>query len=89
MLTDLHQRYDMNHHTQSGSVQAATITPEFADRYAVLGGADEVQSRLAALAGLGLDKFVLMGVGRAPGLDEESKVAYEALVREVMPALRS
>jgi 5,10-methylenetetrahydromethanopterin reductase len=89
MLTELHSRYDMNHHTQSGSVQATTITPEFADRYAVLGTADEVRARLAELAGLGLDKFVLMGVARAPGLDEESKVAYDALVREVMPSLTS
>jgi len=89
MLTELHQRYDMNHHTQSGSVQAATITADFADRYAVLGGPDEVRARLQELAGLGLDKFVLMGVGRAPGLDDESKLAYDALVREVMPALTS
>jgi len=89
MLTELHSRYDMNHHTQSGSVQAATITPEFADRYAVLGTVDEVRARLLELAGLGLDKFVLMGVGRAPGLDEESKLAYDSLVREVMPALTS
>jgi 5,10-methylenetetrahydromethanopterin reductase len=89
MLTELHSRYDMNHHTQSGSVQAATITADFADRYAVLGGVDEVVARLQEMAGLGLDKFVLMGVGRAPGLDEESKLAYESLVREVMPALTS
>jgi 5,10-methylenetetrahydromethanopterin reductase len=89
MLTELHQRYDMNHHTQGGSVQAATITPEFADRYAVLGDAAEVTTRLQDLVGLGLDKFVLMGVGRARGLDDESKVAYDALVGEVMPALTS
>ena len=89
MLTELHQRYDMNHHTQSGSVQAATITPEFADRYAVLGAVDEVHARLRELLDLGLDKFVLMGVGRAPGLDDESKLAYDSLVREVMPALTS
>ena len=88
MLTELHQRYDMNHHTQGGSVQAATITADFADRYAVLGDAAEVTARLQVV-GLGLDKFVLMGVGRAPGLDDESKVAYDALVDEVVPALRS
>ena len=50
---------------------------------------DEVRARLLELAGLGLDKFVLMGVGRAPGLDDESKLAYDSLVREVMPALTS
>jgi hypothetical protein len=30
-----------------------------------------------------------MGVGRARGLEDESKVAYDALVGEVMPALTS
>ena len=48
-------------------MQAATITADFADRYAVLGDAAEVTARLQDLVGLGLDKFVLMGVGRTPG----------------------
>ena len=89
MLTELHQRYDMNHHTQSGSVQAATITPDFADRYAVVGNDAEVQSRLSELAALGLGRFVLMGVGRAVGLEDESQVAYRNLIAEVLPALKS
>jgi 5,10-methylenetetrahydromethanopterin reductase len=89
MLTQLHQRYDMNHHTQSGSVQAATLTADFVDRYAVVGSVDAVHRRLEELAGLGVGRFVLMGVGRAPGLETESDVAYRNLVDEVLPALRS
>jgi 5,10-methylenetetrahydromethanopterin reductase len=89
MLTELHHRYDMNHHTQGGSVQAATLTPEFVDRYAVVGSVDTVRSRLSELMALGIGRFVLMGVGRAPGLEGESEVAYRNLVDEVMPALRS
>jgi 5,10-methylenetetrahydromethanopterin reductase len=89
MLTELHQRYDMNHHTQGGSVQAATITAGFADRYAVVGSSDEVRARLLELAALGLDKFVLMGVGRAAGLEEASQLAYRNLVDDVIPALKS
>ena len=64
MLTELHHRYDMNHHTQGGSVQAATLTPEFVDRYAVVGAVDDRAARLAELAALGISRFVLMGVGR-------------------------
>jgi 5,10-methylenetetrahydromethanopterin reductase len=89
MLTELHNRYDMNHHTQGGSVQAATLTPEFVDRYAVVGSVDAVCARLSELAALGITRFVLMGVGRTPGLESESDVAYRNLVDEVMPALRS
>jgi 5,10-methylenetetrahydromethanopterin reductase len=89
MLTELHHRYDMNHHTQGGSVQAATLTAEFVDRYAIVGAVDDVCSRLSELTTLGITRFVLMGVGRAPGLETESDVAYRNLVDEVMPALRS
>ncbi len=89
MLTELHQRYDMNHHTQAGSVQAATLTADFVDRYAVVGSVDAVRNRLEELAALGVGRFVLMGVGRAAGLEAESDVAYRNLVDEVLPALRS
>ena len=34
-------------------------------------------------------RFVLLGVGRAPGLEAESRVAYQNLVSEVLPALTS
>jgi 5,10-methylenetetrahydromethanopterin reductase len=89
MLTELHHRYGMNHHTQGGSVQAATLTPAFVDRYAAVGSVDAVRARLSELTALGITRFVLMGVGRAPGLEAESDVAYRNLVDEVLPALRS
>ena len=87
VLTELHERYDMNHHTQAGSVQAGILTADFVDRYAVVGGADAVVARLRSLAGLGIGRFVVLGAGRAPGLDAEARFAHERLVREVLPAL--
>ena len=87
VLTELHERYDMNHHTQSGSVQANVLTADFVDRYAVVGGAEIAVARLHELASLGVERFVLMGAGRAPGLDDEARTSQTMLVREVLPAL--
>jgi 5,10-methylenetetrahydromethanopterin reductase len=87
MLGDLNRRYDMNRHTEAGSPQADTLAPAFIDRYAVVGPPDAVRARLAALAALGIDRFVLMGAARAPGLETEGHVAHRLLVDEVLPAL--
>jgi 5,10-methylenetetrahydromethanopterin reductase len=87
VLTTLHERYDMNHHTQPGSAQADSLTPEFAGRHAVLGSPADVLRRFAALTDLGIDRFVLMGAPRAPGLDDEGKHAQQAFVADVLPAL--
>ena len=87
VLAELHERYDMNHHTQAGSAQAETLTPGFVDRYAAVGTSDEVVARLRSLAALGIDRYVLLGVGRARGLDAEARAAHQHLVHEVLPAL--
>lgn len=87
VLHELHGRYDMNHHTQSGSVQADVLTAGFIDRYAVVGPAPVAVARLRELAALGVDRFVVMGAGRAPGLDDDSRLAQQRLAAEVVPAL--
>lgn len=87
VLHELHGRYDMNHHTQTGSVQADTLTPAFIDRYAAVGPAAQVVARLKALEALGLDRLMVMGAGRAPGLDDEARAAQRRLADEVVPAL--
>lgn len=87
VLRELHERYDMNHHTQSGSVQSQVLTDDFVDRYAVVGPAAGAVARLRTLAALGIDRFVVMGAGRAPGLDDEARVAQTLLAAEVVPAL--
>jgi 5,10-methylenetetrahydromethanopterin reductase len=87
VLTTLHDRYDMNHHTQPGSAQADALTADFAGRHAVLGSPADVLARFASLIDLGIDRFVLMGPPRAPGLDDEGKFAQQAFVADVLPAL--
>lgn len=87
VLDDLHDRYDMKHHTQSGSPQTQSLTPEFIDRYAIVGPAQHCEARLRALAGLGIERVVV--IGPSAGSDRgEARRAESLLVEEVLPALR-
>ena len=87
VLHELHDRYDMNHHTQAGSAQTTALTDEFVDRYAVVGPADAVVRRLHELAAVGVDRMVVMGAARAPGREADARAAHHALVHDVLPAL--
>jgi len=87
MLGELGHRYDMTRHTEPGSPQADALAPAFVDRYAAVGPPDAVTKRLQELAALGIERFVLMGAARAPGLEAEGRVARQLLVDEVVPAL--
>jgi len=87
VLHEVHDRYDMNQHTRAGSPQAGTLTTEFAGRFGILGSADHCVGRLRELAALGIDRFVIVG----PSMDadrDQARIAHEAFVAEVMPAMR-
>jgi 5,10-methylenetetrahydromethanopterin reductase len=87
VLTNVHASYDMTHHTRAGASQTGALTPAFADRFAVLGPADECVARLRALLDLGLDHLVV--IGPSIGADrEESTAAHRRFSSEVLPALR-
>ena len=49
-LAELHERYDMNHHTQAGSAQANTLTPASSTASPSSGRAATVRARLTELA---------------------------------------
>jgi 5,10-methylenetetrahydromethanopterin reductase len=87
VLSQVHSAYDMNKHTRSSSAQAATLSPAFVDQFAIVGPADRCVERLRGLAGLGIDRFVVIG----PSMDAdraEAKRARDAMVIEVLPELR-
>jgi 5,10-methylenetetrahydromethanopterin reductase len=87
VLNELHDRYDMKHHTRSGSPQTHTLTPEFIDRYAIVGPAQHCEARLRELSALGLER--VMVIGPSAGSDrDQSAVAERALVEEVLPAFK-
>jgi 5,10-methylenetetrahydromethanopterin reductase len=84
----VHDAYDMTRHTQVGSPQAGTLTPEFIDRFGIVGTPDACAQRLDDLVALGLDKLIVTGptLGADPG---EARAALERFATEVLPALRS
>jgi 5,10-methylenetetrahydromethanopterin reductase len=84
----VHDSYDMNHHARAGSQQASAITPEFADRFAILGKPEHCIARLQEIIALGLDRLVI--VGASMGADREAAaVAESCFLEEVLPALRA
>jgi 5,10-methylenetetrahydromethanopterin reductase len=86
VLRDLHGAYDMREHTRVGSPQTGALTPEFVDRFAIVGSPKTCVRRLEELAALGLDKFIL--TGPTAGADREQAAhALDLLNREVLPAI--
>lgn len=83
----VHDAYDMTHHSQVGSAQAAEITPEFASHFAILGPPRECLERLHELVSLGLDRLVVVG-GSAGANRAAAAEAEEHFLADVMPALR-
>lgn len=78
----------MRAHTRGDSRQAQTLTPEFIDRFAVVGAPDRCVERLQGLAALGLDKLFL-AINFNLMRTEEGKGAIALAAKEVLPALRA
>lgn len=80
----LHETYDMRSHTRADSDQAAVLSADFVDEYAIVGSPDRCVDRLQALAGLGLDKVVV--IGATMGTDRTTAVeSTHLLATEVLP----
>jgi 5,10-methylenetetrahydromethanopterin reductase len=84
----LRAAYDMRKHTQGDSAQAATMTPEFIDAYAVVGSPEACIERFQSLAALGLEKIAMSGNLRIATTDQgrEAKVLLE---NEVLPIIQA
>ena len=87
VMQDLRNSYNMKQHTKGDSDQAATLTPEFIDEYAVIGMPDRVVERLRELEAIGIDKVVLGGT-RA-GASAETEEARKLVEAEVLPQFRA
>lgn len=86
VLQDLRRSYDMRKHTQGDSRQAGVLTPDFIDRFAIVGSPALCVERLQGLAALGLDKVIISG-GRRGADPEAAKEAQVLMEKEVLPAL--
>lgn len=85
-LKDLHEAYDMDGHSRNESQQAASLTPDFIDRFGIVGSPDQCIARFRELAELGLDKVVVAAQFQLDDTDDgrDSKLLME---REVVPAV--
>ncbi len=87
-LERLHDGYDMKAHTRTDSNQAALLSPEFIDRFAIAGPPAYCIERLRALEALGIDKVIISGA--TGGADpSEARRAAALLDAEVVPAFAS
>ncbi len=75
VLEALHDRYNMNEHGRGDAQQVSAMTPEFIDRFAVIGDPDRCLERLTALQSLGLDKLAV----NVPTFINRSPEASDAL----------
>ena len=60
------------------------MTSDFIDRFAIVGSPDHCVARFRELAGLGLSKFVLSGVGARDADGVAARALFES---QVLPAL--
>jgi 5,10-methylenetetrahydromethanopterin reductase len=88
VLEDISRRYDMTHHTRADGAQTAALTPEFIDRFGVVGRPERCVERMVELAGLGIDRFAV--IGPSAGADRvEGELARQTFENEVIPAFSS
>ena len=87
VMQNLRNSYNMNQHTKGDSDQAAVLTPEFIDEYAIIGMPDRVIDRLKELEAIGIEKVVLGG--SRIGETGDTEVARTLIEKEVIPAMRA
>ncbi len=88
VLEGIKSAYDMRQHGRSAGGQAAALTPDFIDRFGVVGDPDACCSRLEEIAALGIKKAAI--IGPTIGADPEARAAaMDLFVTEIIPALRA
>jgi 5,10-methylenetetrahydromethanopterin reductase len=86
-MAKLIETYDMTHHTQAGSRQAEALSPEFIDRFGIVGAPAACADKLNDLISMGLDKLIIVG----PSLGSDRDKALAAMARfpqEVLPLVK-
>jgi 5,10-methylenetetrahydromethanopterin reductase len=86
VLETLRSNYDMKAHTRGDSRQAASLTDDFIDRFAIVGPPDRCIERLKSLAKLGLDKVAISGRTRGVSV-EDAAVGLDLLTKHVLPVM--
>lgn len=85
----LRRAYDMTKHgktLETSKLVGAQLTPDFIQRFAVVGPPDHCTARLLELIDCGLRRFVVVGPGSFPEAGGASRSLFAS---EVMPAVRA
>lgn len=87
VAAEVGRRYDSNVHLRNQAEHTDALTPEFVDRFAIVGPPDVCIDRLRALVTLGIERFVITGASF--GADREHARTADGLVTgEILPAMR-
>ena len=86
VLNEIHERYNMNEHGRADGSQTKAVTDEFIDEFSIVGDPDHCIERLQALHDLGINTFVINGLGYDT-LSPEAKEAASLFEREVLAPL--
>ena len=81
--------YDMTKHGDHVShdkLGSSTLSPDFVERFAIVGPPEHCVERLLELHALGVERFVVVGPGFHPEAEPEGPGLF---VSEVMPRLRA
>ncbi|MCS5568136.1 MAG: LLM class flavin-dependent oxidoreductase [Pseudomonadales bacterium] len=84
VLDSIHKRYNMKEHGRGDSQQTSAVTPEFIDRFAIVGDPSQCVDRLQELKDLGLDRLAVNGP-TFTAQSSEGREASELFETKVLP----
>ena len=87
VAAEVGRRYDSNEHLSNAAGHTSALTPEFVDRFAVVGPPERCAERLQELTALGVERFVITGASFRSNR-EHAREADELMTRELLPMLR-
>jgi 5,10-methylenetetrahydromethanopterin reductase len=88
VLAAVRGAYDMTLHTRISSPQAGALTPDFIDRFGVVGPPERCVERLREVVDAGIERVIAVGPA-GPFMTGDAAVAASTMAEEVLPALRA
>jgi 5,10-methylenetetrahydromethanopterin reductase len=85
VVAEVGRHYDSNVHLRNTAEHTEALADDFVDRFAVVGPPERCVARLAELAGLGIERFVVTGTTFDADRDA-ARTAGRLLAQEVLPA---
>ncbi len=87
VVAEVGRRYDSNEHLQNTAAHTDALSPDFIDRFAVVGPPTVCADRLLELRALGVERFVITGASFRADRDD-ARTSHQLLTRELLPELR-